>query len=142
MGRFRSQDDAGFTLVELMVVLLIIAILLAVVIPTMIGARDTANARAAQHDLQAGLTAEQVIYARDTAFTEDTSSALPGAEPALHWTSQPAVTGNVVAVLTDGSTSAQSVVLQAQGKDNACYAIYLTYDSGGSQTAYMQSAGS
>ena len=141
MGRLKTRDGAGFTLIELMVVLVIIAVLLAVAIPTLLGARDTANATAAQHDLQAGLTAEQVIYARDQAFTEDTTSALPSAEPAIKWTAVASATGNTVAVLTDGSTTAQSVVVQAQGRDNDCYAIYQTNGSGISQTAYMESTG-
>ena len=38
--------DAGFTLIELMVVLLIIAILLAIAIPTFLGVTGSANDRA------------------------------------------------------------------------------------------------
>ena len=37
--------EAGFTLIELMVVLLIIAILLAIAIPTFLGVTSTANDR-------------------------------------------------------------------------------------------------
>ncbi|MDE3206718.1 MAG: prepilin-type N-terminal cleavage/methylation domain-containing protein, partial [Acidobacteriota bacterium] len=44
----RDRDEEGFTLIELMVVVLIIAILLAIAIPTFLGARNGANARAAQ----------------------------------------------------------------------------------------------
>ena len=43
--------DAGFTLIELMVVLLIIAILLAIAIPTFLGVTGSANDRAAQSNL-------------------------------------------------------------------------------------------
>ena len=41
--RLERDDDQGFTLIELMVVVLIIAILLAIAIPTFLGAKNTAN---------------------------------------------------------------------------------------------------
>jgi len=55
MLRKRRNDEEGFTLIELMVVVLIIAILLAIAIPTFLGARERANDRlpACQHQLGA-----------------------------------------------------------------------------------------
>ena len=49
-------EDAGFTLIELMVVLLILAILLAIAIPTFLGVTGGANDRAAQSNLNTALT--------------------------------------------------------------------------------------
>ena len=58
----RRDEEQGFTLIELMVVVLIIAILIAIAIPTFLGARPRAQDRAAQSDLRNGLTAEKTVY--------------------------------------------------------------------------------
>ena len=54
--------EAGFTLIELMVVLLIIAILLAIAIPTFLGVTGSANDRAAQSNLTNALTEAKALY--------------------------------------------------------------------------------
>ena len=51
-----GSADAGFTLIELMVVLLILAILLAIAIPTFLGVTGGANDRAAQSNINTALT--------------------------------------------------------------------------------------
>jgi type IV pilus assembly protein PilA len=122
-----------------MVVVLIIAILLAIAIPTFLGARNRANSRAAQSDLRNALTGEQTLYASNQLFSSDTASALPTIEAGIQWVTPPAVNPNTVAVLTDATD--QSVVLQANGKDGNCYAVYQTNSSYGSQTAYMETTG-
>jgi prepilin-type N-terminal cleavage/methylation domain-containing protein len=57
-----GSADAGFTLIELMVVLLILAILLAIAIPTFLGVTGSANDRAAQSNLNTALTNAKSIY--------------------------------------------------------------------------------
>ena len=59
--RRRREDEQGFTLIELMVVVLIIAILIAIAIPTFLGAQDRARDRAAQSDLRNAFTAAKSI---------------------------------------------------------------------------------
>ncbi len=54
--------EAGFTLIELMVVLLIIAILLAIAIPTFLGVTNTAGDRAAQSNLTNAITEAKALY--------------------------------------------------------------------------------
>lgn len=112
-----DREDEGFTLIELMVVVLIIAILLAIAIPTFLGAKNTANARAAQSDLRNALTAEQTYWTNNQSFSGNLSSI----EPSLTWSSTAVGPGNQV--LATPSDSNQIVVITAMGKDNNCWSI-------------------
>ena len=58
----REDDERGFTLIELMVVVLIIAILIAIAIPTFLGAKTRAQDKAAQSSLRNALTNAKGIY--------------------------------------------------------------------------------
>ena len=96
LARTRENEE-GFTLIELMVVVLIIAILIAIAIPTFLGARQRAQDRAAQSDLRNGLTAEKTVYT--DAQTYDTAAQIQAAqvETSLKWTTTlTAVVGDAV----------------------------------------------
>lgn len=82
LRRRRNDEEEGFTLIELMVVVLIIAILLAIAIPTFLGARQRAQNRAAQSDIRNALAAEKVVYTDIEAYTENTTT-LASIEPSL-----------------------------------------------------------
>ncbi|HET9443790.1 MAG TPA: prepilin-type N-terminal cleavage/methylation domain-containing protein [Acidimicrobiales bacterium] len=72
----REDDEQGFTLIELMVVVLIIAILLAIAIPTFLGAQNRAKDRAAQSDLRNAITAAKTIATDfEGAFSKDAAAA-------------------------------------------------------------------
>src|SRR3954451_16155691 len=79
----REDDDDGFTLIELMVVVLIIAILIAIAIPTFLGARSRAQDRAAQSSLRNALTAAKTIYTDGEDYAQATTAALAAVEPSL-----------------------------------------------------------
>src|SRR5712691_8979592 len=83
IARSRDQED-GFTLIELMVVVLIIAILIAIAIPTFLGARARAQDRAAQSDLRNGLTAEKTVYTDNSSY-DATTATMVAVEPSLNW---------------------------------------------------------
>lgn len=87
--RKRMEDDKGFTLIELMVVVLIIAILIAIAIPTFLGLRQRAQDRAAQSDLRNGLTAAKAFFTDNDSYAPAAplptfdAAALEAIEPSL-----------------------------------------------------------
>jgi len=81
--RLQGQREAGFTLIELMVVVLIIAILIAIAIPTFLGARQRAQNRAAQSSLRNSLTAAKTVYTDGQDYNDATAAALQAVEPSL-----------------------------------------------------------
>src|ERR1700721_350671 len=70
--------EAGFTLIELMVVLLIIAILLAIAIPTFLGVTNTAGDRAAQSNLTNALTEGKALYEVNQGYTGNNAAYTSG----------------------------------------------------------------
>jgi type IV pilus assembly protein PilA len=108
LRRRLEQDEEGFTLIELMVVVLIIAILLAIAIPTFLGARTKAQDRAAQSNLRNALTAEKTIYV-DAQLYASVSASLTAVEPSLKYDNNATATLGNISVTT--SASGNSVIL-------------------------------
>jgi len=106
IARNRDQEE-GFTLIELMVVVLIIAILIAIAIPTFLGARQRAQDRAAQSDLRNGLTAEKTVYTDNQAY-DATTANMKAIESSLNWNgaiaTRPALTVTVGTTVTANDT--------------------------------------
>jgi type IV pilus assembly protein PilA len=143
-------EDAGFTLIELMVVLLILAILLAIAIPTFLGVTKSANDRAAQSNLNTALTNAKSIFQTNSQSYPTTASILAGslttAEPSLSFvsggvnTTSNATQSTVgVAVASDG----QGVMMAEMAKGTGtCWFVadLASAENGATSTASASSA--
>jgi len=118
--------EAGFTLIELMVVLLIIAILLAIAIPTFLGVTGSANDRAAQSNLTNGLTEASAVYQSNGQSYSGIVAAVTAAAPEFTWQAgAPAAGSNQLSIASYDASSAtdqQVVVIAALSKaNNTCW---------------------
>ena len=132
--RLQQDEEDGFTLIELMVVVLIIAVLIAIAIPPFIGAQNRARDRAAQSNLRNSLTAVKTVATDDAGlFTSISLATLQSAEGALSYesASTPSAVG-VVAIQVSTATLPNTVVLMARSDSGTTYAICA--DSRGSIT--------
>jgi type IV pilus assembly protein PilA len=132
--RLRHDDEQGFTLIELMVVVLIIAILIAIAIPTFLGARERSQNRAAQSSLRNGLTAAKTKFTDDNAYTNATDANLGAIEPSL--TFVPGATASTKSKEVSVTATAnvwKAAVLADTGK---CFSIYDDSSSGGGGTKF------
>jgi type IV pilus assembly protein PilA len=116
------KDEAGFTLIELMVVVLIIAILIAIAIPTFLGARERAQDRAAQSNVRNGLTAEKVYYTDSEEYTTNATS-LGDIEPSLTFAAAVSATDPSVLDVEVCGTSNEAVALSAQSASQTVFTI-------------------
>jgi type IV pilus assembly protein PilA len=122
-----AAAEAGFTLIELMVVLLIIAILLAIAIPTFLGVTGSANDRAAQSNLTNALTEASAAYQSNNQ-TFQGIAAMATSAPEFTWLASnvAATAGNNISeypVDLVASGDAQGVILAAYSKSGACWYV-------------------
>jgi len=136
LARRRGDDEEGFTLIELMVVVLIIAILIAIAIPTFLGARQRAQDRAAQSDLRNGLTAEKTYYTDGQTYATAAQMTASNIETSLNWggaiTTKPALHVTV-------STDTLSVCLDEASKSGTVFSL-LDISSGATAGTYYGKA--
>jgi type IV pilus assembly protein PilA len=139
--RLGHDDERGFTLIELMVVVLIIAILIAIAIPTFLGARARSQERAAQSSLRNGLTAAKTMYTDDgnySAADENATTGLKTVEPSLSYvaTGSPSDDPKEVSVSASAGTWA-GAVWAASGK---CFLIRDVATGTGAGTFYGETS--
>jgi type IV pilus assembly protein PilA len=150
--------EAGFTLIELMVVLLIIAILLAIAIPTFLGVTSGANDRAAQSNLTNALTEAQAQY-QNNGQGYVATAALPTAfpvsgatdqynvgAPEFQWANAKSTSQNQISIdpfsVATADTTDQGIALAVYSKTNTCwYIINLQQTPAAGNASKQTSAG-
>jgi type IV pilus assembly protein PilA len=66
--RMKKEEDEGFTLIELMVVVLILGILMAIAIPTFLSLTSNAKTNAAESDLTTASQDEATLYTQNGTY--------------------------------------------------------------------------
>ncbi len=124
----RDQED-GFTLIELMVVVLIIAILIAIAIPTFLGARERAQDRASQSSLRNALTAAKTAYTDASDYSASLDTDLDAIEPSLTYVA--------AGTASTGPKMVSVATANVAGTDQQIWAAAVSSKSGRAVTAVM-----
>ena len=137
----RRQDEKGFTLIELMVVVLIMGILMAIAIPTFLSTRGSANDASAKSNATNAFTNEKSYYSSNVAFitasgTEDNGPTL---DSTLPWGSPKSTNGTVAAyAFADPSTGTtdNAVLIEASSQSGHCFYILDVEGASSSTVGY------
>lgn len=130
--RLQGEREAGFTLIELMVVVLIIAILIAIAIPTFLGARTKAQDRAAQSNLRNALTAAKTVYTDKQTYLV-TLAELQAVEPSLTFQTGGSTTARQITV-TDAAAPNTATLFYAAAKSASGTCFYIADNIGTAAT--------
>jgi type IV pilus assembly protein PilA len=123
-GDSEEDAEAGFTLIELMVVLLIMAILLAIAIPTFLGVTSGAKVTAAQSNLTNAVISAKTIYSKTGTYPAATATdvtSLAKTDPSLGFTAtKPAKGGNSISVF---GLNGNDVMFTALDSNTGCWIV-------------------
>jgi len=102
-SKSRLRAEAGFTLIEMMVVVLVIGLMIAIALPTFLGARKRAQDRAIQTNMRSGLAAALAYYTEAQDWDGFDAVQATTEEPRIDWVDTgPPVSGETAIVVHAG----------------------------------------
>jgi type IV pilus assembly protein PilA len=120
-----EDREAGFTLIEVMVVVMIIGILLAVGVPTFLGARSRAQDRSAQSSIRIGQTTALVVFT-DTGDLDDVDTTkMAATEPGVTWVGGTTASASEDTVSVGVNTAGSELGAAAMSDSGTCFYIRL-----------------
>ena len=136
------SDQAGFTLIELMVVLVIMGILMAIAIPTFLGVTSTANDTSTQSNLSNIITAAKAVFARTDSYpvTATMVKALKADEPEFSYTTGKSTKQDTIGIKTGTATGTAFVAVAYMTKTDECWVATNTAKTGRVFFGYIKPA--
>jgi type IV pilus assembly protein PilA len=137
--RERRQDEKGFTLIELMVVVLIMGILMAIAIPTFLSTRGSANDASAKSNATNAFTNEKSYYASNQVFLGAIATSTGNTlDDTLPWGTG---LGQVATYVVGNTAPVSAVVIVAGSSSGNCFYIEDSETASAAYIGYAETTG-